>query len=65
MGPSVNRHGAAWRTELVELGFRGDLRPDAPLAPLTTWRIGGPAELLATPSDREISRSRSAGPRGR
>jgi UDP-N-acetylmuramate dehydrogenase len=32
-------------------GFRGELRPDEPLAPLTTWRIGGPAELLGRPAD--------------
>ncbi len=34
-------------------GFRGALEPEVPLAPLTTWRIGGPAELLATPRDDE------------
>ena len=33
-------------------GFRGALRSEAALAPMTTWRIGGPAELLATPLDR-------------
>jgi UDP-N-acetylmuramate dehydrogenase len=27
--------------------------PEAPLAPLTTWRIGGPAELLVHPADRK------------
>lgn len=32
-------------------GFRGLVRPGAALAPLTTWRIGGPAELLAEPLD--------------
>ena len=32
-------------------GFRGELLAEHPLAPLTTWRIGGPAELLATPVD--------------
>jgi UDP-N-acetylmuramate dehydrogenase len=34
-------------------GFRGEILAEAPLAPLTTWRIGGPAEVLATPSDAE------------
>ena len=34
-------------------GFRGELLPEEPLAPLTTWRIGGPAELLAHPADRD------------
>ncbi len=33
-------------------GFRGSLLTDSPLAPYTTWRIGGPAELLAAPADR-------------
>lgn len=36
---------------LRQAGFRGEIRAEAPLAPLTTWRIGGPAELLATPVD--------------
>ena len=34
-------------------GFRGALRLEEPLAPLTTWRIGGPAEILAVPKDRD------------
>jgi UDP-N-acetylmuramate dehydrogenase len=34
-------------------GFRGALASDAPLAPYTTWRIGGPAELLIEPADRD------------
>lgn len=38
---------------LLEAGFRGEVRAEEPLAPHTTWRIGGPAELLATPRDRE------------
>ncbi len=40
-------------TGLRDAGFRGNLRPECPLAPYTTWRIGGPAELLARPADRE------------
>lgn len=40
-------------TSLREAGFRGALNRDCPLAPYTTWRIGGPAEMLATPVDRE------------
>ena len=39
------------RDELRATGFRGEILADCPLAPLTTWRIGGPAELLATPQD--------------
>lgn len=38
---------------LTDAGFHGDLRSEEPLAPLTAWRIGGPAELLARPADRE------------
>jgi UDP-N-acetylmuramate dehydrogenase len=38
---------------LRETGFRGRVRREVPLAPFTTWRIGGPAELLAVPADVE------------
>lgn len=38
---------------LVRAGFRGSVDPASPLAGLTTWRIGGPAGVLATPADRE------------
>jgi len=41
------------KSELQNEGFRGELRVDCPLAPYTTWRIGGPAELLAVPADRD------------
>jgi UDP-N-acetylmuramate dehydrogenase len=34
---------------LRDAGFHGELREEERLAPLTTWKIGGPAELLATP----------------
>lgn len=34
-------------------GFHGGILAEAPLAPHTTWRIGGPAELLAEPADRD------------
>jgi UDP-N-acetylmuramate dehydrogenase len=44
---------SALETGLRETGFRGELRAECPLGPLTTWRIGGPAECLATPADRE------------
>jgi UDP-N-acetylmuramate dehydrogenase len=30
-----------------------DLVPDAPLAPLTTLRVGGPADRMAAPTDRD------------
>ena len=32
---------------------RGRVAADFPLAPLTTWRIGGPAARLAAPADLE------------
>ncbi len=38
---------------LVRAGFRGTVEPATPLAGRTTWRIGGPADVLATPADRE------------
>ncbi len=34
-------------------GLRGSVFADYPLAPLTTWRIGGPAQYLAVPRDLE------------
>jgi UDP-N-acetylmuramate dehydrogenase len=36
--------------DLRSAGFRGEILVESPLAPLTTWRIGGPAEILATPA---------------
>ena len=49
----VHRPDPSLRAELVRTGFRGALLEDCPLAPYTTWRIGGPAELLASPVDVE------------
>jgi UDP-N-acetylmuramate dehydrogenase len=40
-------------TALRAAGFRGEILAEEPLAPLTTWRIGGPAEILAQPEDRD------------
>jgi UDP-N-acetylmuramate dehydrogenase len=34
-------------------GVKGPLYADYPLAPLTTWKIGGPAQFLAIPQDLE------------
>ncbi len=34
-------------------GFRGAILREEPLSRHTTWRMGGPAELLATPADEE------------
>lgn len=44
---------AALAADLSRAGFGGTLTPECSLAPLTTWRIGGPAELLAAPRHRE------------
>jgi len=38
---------------LREADFQGDLQAEAALARFTTWRIGGKAEWLATPVDRD------------
>jgi UDP-N-acetylmuramate dehydrogenase len=38
---------------LRDAGFRGEILAEEPLAPYTTWRIGGPAEILATPDDED------------
>ena len=43
-------------TELVKLAFvglRGPLARNAPLARYTSWRAGGPADLLFRPADRD------------
>jgi UDP-N-acetylmuramate dehydrogenase len=34
-------------------GVKGPVYADYPLGPLTTWKIGGPAEFLAVPQDLE------------
>lgn len=39
--------------DLTRAGFRGTSKAEAPLAPFTTWRIGGPAEILVTPADAD------------
>jgi UDP-N-acetylmuramate dehydrogenase len=39
--------------DLKAAGFRGGILQEQPLGPMTTWRIGGPAELLATPLDAD------------
>jgi UDP-N-acetylmuramate dehydrogenase len=36
----------------LQATMRGQVLADAPLAPYTSFRIGGPATLLATPADR-------------
>ena len=41
------------KDDLRSAGFRGELLAEEPLAAYTTWRIGGPAELLASPADRD------------
>jgi len=41
----------ALKDDLRGAGFRGEIRSEQPLGPMTTWRIGGPAELLANPKD--------------
>ncbi|MDH3626232.1 MAG: UDP-N-acetylmuramate dehydrogenase [Acidobacteriota bacterium] len=42
-----------WLTTLRNTEYRGKLEIDRPLAPLTTLRVGGAAELLATPATIE------------
>jgi UDP-N-acetylmuramate dehydrogenase len=39
--------------ERLQAEMRGQVRADVPLAAYTTFRIGGPATLLAIPADRE------------
>ena len=48
----------ALKDDLRGAGFRGEIQVEVPLAPMTTWRIGGPAEVLATPLDvDDVSRA--------
>lgn len=44
-----------WRKELTheQWGIRGECLIDEPLDNLTTWRVGGPADLLVRPLDIE------------
>jgi UDP-N-acetylmuramate dehydrogenase len=37
---------------VADIGLRGELRRDEPLARHTTWRVGGPAARLYRPADR-------------
>ena len=39
--------------ETIRAAFAGELREDEPLSRHTSLRVGGPADLLATPRDRE------------
>lgn len=45
----------AARASLIERlpRVRGSLKPDAPLAPITWFRVGGPAEVLFMPADAD------------
>jgi UDP-N-acetylmuramate dehydrogenase len=45
--------GPRLASELRAAGFRGEILEEEPLAAYTTWRIGGPAEILASPADRD------------
>ncbi len=40
-------------SSLREAGFGGEILAEEPLARYTTWRIGGPAEILVDPVDRD------------
>jgi UDP-N-acetylmuramate dehydrogenase len=40
-------------TRLANLRVRGSLERDVPLAPLTSWRVGGPADWLFEPEDAD------------
>ncbi len=44
---------SALAESLRAAGFLGEILVEEPLAPHTTWRIGGPAELLVRPNDRD------------
>ena len=52
---SRDRGGSALSTDLVSAisRLRGTVQRDAPLAPLSWFRTGGPADILFTPADEE------------
>jgi len=49
----ADRSPAALEASLRYSGFRGGIRVEEPLSVHTTWRIGGPADLMAEPASRE------------
>jgi UDP-N-acetylmuramate dehydrogenase len=49
-GPGARAGQAGWRAELAA-AVRGECRRDEPLAPRTSIRVGGPADLLVRPAD--------------
>jgi UDP-N-acetylmuramate dehydrogenase len=51
--PAVPRERLAAELERIMPGLRGTLQADAPTAPLSWFRTGGPAEVLFTPADEE------------
>ena len=53
MKAESQHRGRELSASLRASGFQGRLTPDAPLAPFTSWRIGGPAQLLAQPAGRD------------
>ncbi len=50
---------AAILAALAPAALRGRLLPDHPLADLTWFRVGGPADVLFTPPTRTTSPRRS------
>ena len=52
MGRGAGVAGADWREELAPR-LRGETLRDAPLAPRTSIRVGGPADLLFRPADAD------------
>ncbi|MDB5511095.1 MAG: UDP-N-acetylenolpyruvoylglucosamine reductase, partial [Enterovirga sp.] len=50
--PGMRREPGALAAELARAipGLRGSLAADAPMAPLSWFRTGGPAEFLFTPA---------------
>jgi len=55
----------ALKDDLRGAGFRGEILTEQALGPMTTWRIGGPAELLANPLDVDDVRCAVAWASGR
>ena len=55
----------ALKDQLRGAGFRGGIESEQPLGPMTTWRLGGPAQLLASPTSVDDVRCAIAWANGR
>lgn len=53
MGGADRRGGGGMMVAYADIELRGELTHNAPLARMTSWRVGGPARQLYRPADRD------------